>query len=293
MTNFRANLMIIRLTKQHSIRQFSNVLLTILVSWSTVLAMATAQTETMQPPVSSFEPIPNRQNESPRDNPIHANEGAVSPIERQKIDEINAIRAQLGGGVAGHLSSLFGNTDSHPPLNNEQLQTEFEHELGRLAVQQRSEQRLGPGSDAGPQQRLEQRSGPGSDAGSASANWSREGRNPEPNQGNRSSIARPISPDYGFDQQRNPEPGQNSQPSRWFVPDRPNSKTMSGTEATTRLRSVARLLEQAAAELEEIQFHSDADELRNKSQQYWRTAREGSNQGPDQRGPGSPQHGSR
>ncbi len=277
MTNFRANAMIIHLTKQHSIRQFSIVLLTILVSWSTVLAIATAQIETMQPPVSSFEPIPNRQNESPRDNPIHANEGAVSPLEQQKIDEINAIRAQLGGGVAGHLSSLFGNSDSHPPLNNEQLQTEFEHELGRLAVQQRS----GPGSDAGPAN------------ANRNANWGREERNPEPNQGNRNSIARPNSPNYGFDQQRNPEPGQNSPPGRWFVPARPNSKTMSGTEATKRLRSVARLLEQAAAELEEIQFHSDADELRNKSQQYWRTAREGANHGPDHRGSEPPQHGSR
>ena len=277
MTNFRASTLIIHLTKQHSIRQFSNVLLTILVSWSTMLAIAAAQNETMQPPVSSFEPKPNRQNESPRDNPIHANEGAVSPIERQKIDEINAIRAQLGGGVAGHLSSLFGNTDSHPPLNNEQLQTEFEHELGRLVAQQRSEQRLGPGSDAGPENQ----------------NRGREERNPEPNQGSRGSIARPISPNYGFDEQRNPRPGQNSQPSGWFGPDRPNFKTKSGTDAIRRLRSVARLLEQAAAELEEIQFHSDADELRNKSQQYWRTAREGANQGPDHRGPGSPQQGSR
>ncbi len=59
----------------------------------------------------------------------------------QMISEINAIRNQLGGGIAEHLHEIF--QDRMPvPFSAEHLQTEFDNELRKLNQLQASSQTL-------------------------------------------------------------------------------------------------------------------------------------------------------
>ena len=133
------------------------------------------------------------------------------------VDEINAIRGQLGGGVAEQLKglNLIGQGEGSGLV--EEVQREFSQEVSRLA---------GEGKRTFPQVQL-----PG--VGTI-----------EP--GPIVTVSRAIG-----------------------MP-----KRLEHYSTAEKLRSVARRMEEIAADLEGVNFYQDADKIRGQAQLFWQKARQ-------------------
>ncbi len=160
------------------------------------------------------------------------------------VDEIKAIRSQLGGGVAGQLEGLF-----QDPAEGKELEGEFEKELMRKLEAMR---KLG-----------------GPTEGEAGA---KEAINPDDAQGPLAASGSGVAAKRLLRSLKSVSPTGASPVN--ISPNRTGgfSGAVSNGQVAS-LRNAARHLEAAAADLEETGLYSEADHLREQARSLWRRGR--------------------
>lgn len=191
------------------------------------------------------------------------------------IDEINAIRNQLGGGIGEQLKGL----DLGNPLNA-QLQNDFERELNRLATQNSLSLDRAPTKTNDSGSDIESTRKPKNTTNDGQAAIPREihdKRSPVrsgwlPNQRGTSELhGNPKALLRSLEQKKN------------FMPSTVGSEFLAFKASITRpqasqirpLRVAARRLDEIAAELEEIGLYAEADSVRQQAHHFWLKARRG------------------
>lgn len=167
------------------------------------------------------------------EEPAPARSEILSRPDQNLIDEINAIRRQLGGGIAEELKGL--NLGNH--VEN-QLREDFDQELNRLAARRQAlsivgSPRLGPDRNKWHDSRNDLFSGETSE--------------------NNLNISRSVAPSG-------------------LTPIHPRTR-ISQSLQIKKLRLSARRLDEIAAELEEVGLYEEADSIRGQARNFWLKAR--------------------
>ncbi len=188
------------------------------------------------------------------------------------IDEINAIRNQLGGGIRDQLRDL----DFGKQLEI-QLKNDFERELNRLAVQDAGNHKPGVGQ----KDSNFPGAAPPSDRPYAIGPGNREGHPQHPDVPFRFEPRTGVGPGFGppprmFNFHR-PIGHESAYPSQ--NPDSRAPGAHRSSNPVGPLRSAARRIDQIAADLEEVGLYAEADSAREQARRFWLNARQLENNG--------------
>ena len=223
-------------------------------------------TTTIKPDVG---PVQVEAKEVVLDKPAKSDSGLAQPTEseRQWLDEMQAIRQRVGGGVAERLKGL--NLSEESTAMNQQ---EFEQELMRLKPQRMSDAQDGPLDTARQIQILElQRANAlrQADISREQAARFREAQPPARDQSTYNEGRRGRRQAEPREQQRAQyAAGWSEEPRRSAV--RPGL----ASRQSDVLREAARRLEQLAAEFEESNLYDEADETRDRARHFWQKSRQ-------------------
>lgn len=235
-----------------------------------------AHSQTLKPVKSSLSPINKAAEYRPPNNPFMPGLQArqLGDQSQAEIDAIQKIRAQLGSNATAGLGQLLGTT--------EDTDRQFAEELTRLYLNQESEAASHPQTQVPPDGRLRPLETEQSQNHAGIIDQANNPRRWDSVRGfefgeqelfKRSSYESPV--DYPLASQplpllEKPAPLRVANPYSL----QPSSLHPNVRSKVTAVRAVAVNLEQAAAELEQLQLYEDADLVRSAANGMWKRARQ-------------------